>query len=150
MMPSMSSDGLVTPDMFCKFTEAFTNFLRRQPTPSTTGLATPHKPTRRFLHNTRWRRVRLLPYMDDFMFMADSQATSVLLRDHVQTLLHRLEIHRNPYRWWEPTHVGDHLGLAIYLRKGEFRAPTDKLHAFSKQASALLGGAAGSARWLRA
>jgi hypothetical protein len=25
---------------------------------------------------------------------------------------------------WEPTHVGNHLGLMINLREGELRAPT--------------------------
>jgi hypothetical protein len=46
--------------------------------------------------------------------------------------------------------VGNHLGLTIDLMKGEFRAPNDKLQALSKQASALLGRAAPTARWLPA
>jgi hypothetical protein len=51
---------------------------------------------------------------------------------------------------WEPTHVGDHLGLTIYLLNSEFRAPVDKLQALSKQASTLLARAATTARWLPA
>jgi hypothetical protein len=48
---------------------------------------------------------------------------------------------------WEPTQVADHLGLTINLQNGEFRATIDKLQALSKQASALLGRAASTARW---
>jgi hypothetical protein len=46
--------------------------------------------------------------------------------------------------------VGDHLGLMIDFLSIEFRAPVDKLQALSKHASALLGRAATTARWLSA
>jgi hypothetical protein len=46
--------------------------------------------------------------------------------------------------------VGDRLGLTIDLMNGELRAPVDKQQALSKQASALLGRAATTARWLPA
>jgi hypothetical protein len=62
----------------CKLTQTFTNYLRRPPTPPTTNTATPHKPSRRFLRNIRWRGIRLLPYMDDFMFMAHSHEAALL------------------------------------------------------------------------
>jgi hypothetical protein len=51
---------------------------------------------------------------------------------------------------WQPTHLGNHLGLIVDLMNGEFRAPTDKLQALAKIASALLGRAATTARWLPA
>jgi hypothetical protein len=73
---------------FCKLTQAFTNHLRRAPTPVTAKTATPYKPSRRFLRNVRWRAVRLLPYMDDFRFMASSYEAALLLRNRVKTLLH--------------------------------------------------------------
>jgi hypothetical protein len=77
----------------------------------------------------------MLPYMDDFMFMAHSREAALLLRDRVEALRHRLGLQRNPTKGlWEPTQVGDHLGLTINLLKGEFRAPVDKLHALSKHA----------------
>jgi hypothetical protein len=118
---------------FCKLTQAFTNYMRRAPTPVTAKTATPYKPSRRFLRNVRWRGVRLLPYMDDFMFMASSYVTSLLLRDRIETLLHQLGLQRNPDKGlWEPTQVGTHLGLTIDLMKGKFRAPDDKLQALSK------------------
>jgi hypothetical protein len=46
--------------------------------------------------------------------------------------------------------VGDRLGLTIDLEKGKFRAHIEKLHAISKQASALLGRAGCNALWLPA
>jgi hypothetical protein len=85
------------------------------------------------------------------MFMVTSNEAALLLRDHVETLLHRFGLQRNPDKGiWEPTQVGNHLGLTVDLMKGEFRAPNDKLQAVAKQASALLGRAAITARWLPA
>jgi hypothetical protein len=89
--------------------------------------------------------------MDDFMFMANSREAALILRDCVEALLHRLGVKRNPSKGlWEPTQVGDHLGLTTDLLSGEFRAPIDKLQALSKHASALLGGVATTARCLPA
>jgi hypothetical protein len=136
---------------FCKLTQTLADYLRRPSTPPTAKTATPHKPSRRFLRNIRWRGIRPLPYMDDYTFMAHSRETALLLRDRVDALLHRLGLQRNPEKgMWEPTQVGDHLGLMIDLRNGEFRTPVDKLQALSKHASALLGRAATTARWLPA
>jgi hypothetical protein len=59
--------------------------------------------------------------MDDFMFMAHSCEAALLLRDRVEALLHRLGLQRNPKKGvWEPTQVGDYLGLTIDLQNGEF------------------------------
>jgi hypothetical protein len=89
--------------------------------------------------------------MDDFMFMASSYEAALLLRDRIETLLHRLGLQRNPDKGlWQPTKVGNHLGLTVDLLNGEYRAPTDKLQALTKQASVLLGRAATTARWLPA
>jgi hypothetical protein len=55
------------------------------------------------------------------MFMADSRVAVLLLRDRVETLLHRLGLHCNPKKGLsEATQVDDHLGLKIHLRNGEF------------------------------
>jgi hypothetical protein len=81
---------------FCKLTQVFTNYLRRAPTPMTANSTTPYKPSRRFLRNVRWRGVRLLPYMDNFMFMASSYEAALLLRDRIETMLHRLGLQRIP------------------------------------------------------
>jgi hypothetical protein len=85
--------------------------------------------------------------MDDFVFMAHSREATLPLHDLVEALLHRLGLQRNPKKGlWKSTQVGDHLGLMIDLHKGEFRAPIDILHTLSKQASALLGLVAYTAR----
>jgi hypothetical protein len=66
--PSVLGNGMVMIDMYlCNLTQALTNCLRRPATSTTTKTSTPHKPTRRFLQNIRWRGARLLPYMDDLM-----------------------------------------------------------------------------------
>jgi hypothetical protein len=136
---------------FCKRTHAFTNYLWRPTTPVITTTAAPHKLSQRFLRDIRWRGIRFLPYMDGFMVMACSREAALRLRNRVAALLHRLGLQRNPKKGlWEPTHVGDHLGLTMDLRNGEFRAPVDKLLTLAKQASALLGRAASTSRWLPA
>eukprot|EP00873_Tetraselmis_striata_P038373 jgi/Tetstr1/458637/TSEL_004341.t1 len=138
---------------FCKLTAAFTDYLRtplkrRDPALPPTA---PSKPTRRFLRNTRWRGERLLPYMDDFLFLADSREAALGLRVRLNTLLDRLGLLRNPNKGvWEPTQVGPHLGLIVDLYRGEFRAPEEKLIALAKAASSLLGRAASNKRWLPA
>jgi hypothetical protein len=50
------------------------------------------------------------------MFMVNSREAALILRDRVEALLHRLGLKRNPNKGlWEPTQVGDLLGLTIYL-----------------------------------
>jgi hypothetical protein len=66
--------------------------------------------------------------MDDFMFMAHSREATLFLRDRVEVLLHRLGLQCNPKKGlWEPTQVGNHLGLTIDPRNGEIRAPIDNM-----------------------
>jgi hypothetical protein len=109
---------------FSKLTQVFTNHLRHPPTP--TPASTPdsaRRPSKRFLRNARWRGTRLLPYMDDFIFLADSYHDAVLLRQRVMALLDSLGLQRNPKKGvWMPTQVGDHLGLIEDLQLGMFRA----------------------------
>jgi hypothetical protein len=63
---------------FCRLTEVFIRHLR-EPLPNPPGhnprLPTIQQPTRPtpskcYLHNSRWRGARLLPYMDDFLFLS--------------------------------------------------------------------------------
>jgi hypothetical protein len=53
---------------FCKLTQVFTNYLRRPPPPTLVTAPSIGRPSKRFLRNSRWCGVRLLPYMDDFLF----------------------------------------------------------------------------------
>jgi hypothetical protein len=116
----------------CKLTQTFTNYLRRSTTPPTANTATPHKPSRRFLRNIRWRGIRLLPYMDVFMLMAYSREGALLLRDRVEALLHRLGLQRNPKKgMWEPTQVKDHPALRSTSNTASIEPPS-KLQALSK------------------
>jgi hypothetical protein len=52
--------------------------------------------SKRFLRNARWRGTRLLPYMDDFLFLVDSYNAALLLRQRVEALLEQLGLQRNP------------------------------------------------------
>jgi hypothetical protein len=100
----LSMGGLGSAYYLCKLRHVFANYLWRLATSPIARKTTHHKPTRSFLRNIRWRGTRLLPYMDDFMFMAYSREATLLLRDRVEALLHRLGLQRNPKNgMWEPT-----------------------------------------------
>ena len=56
------------------------------------------------------RGARLLPYVDDFLFLAHSLAAALLLRARVESLLTRLGLKRNPRKGeWDPTQALTHL-----------------------------------------
>eukprot|EP00873_Tetraselmis_striata_P005486 jgi/Tetstr1/425750/TSEL_016169.t1 len=99
------------------------------------------KPTRRFLRNTRWRGERmLLPYLDDFLFLADSREAACALRTtRIDALLiDNLGKIRNPkkiHREQPNTQADKHLGLEMDLRWHEFRAPAEKLATLARMAS---------------
>lgn len=144
---------------FCRLTEVFIRHLREpllNPTVRNPRLATQHQPTRptpsrRYLRNSRWRGVRLLPYMDDFLFFADSRDAALQLRDRVACLLDRLGLGRNPKKGhWEPTQICEHLGLQIDTTTSTFRAPVSKLQAIATLARTLLQRSTRDARWLPA
>eukprot|EP00873_Tetraselmis_striata_P042508 jgi/Tetstr1/462772/TSEL_007723.t1 len=102
-------------------------------------------------HHSLAGRAAPIPYMDDFLFLADFRAASLELRARVDTLLDRLDLLRNPNQGvCEPTQAGPHLGLIADLQRGEFRAPKEKLIALAKAARSLMGRAASDKRWLSA
>jgi hypothetical protein len=93
----------------------------------------------------------MLPYMNKFLFLADSYKASLLLRARVNAMLTRLGLLLYPKKGvWTPTHVDDHLGPTIDLHKGEFQAPNAKVCALAKQATSIIGREATDARWLPA
>eukprot|EP00873_Tetraselmis_striata_P046316 jgi/Tetstr1/466580/TSEL_000988.t1 len=64
------------------------------------------------------RRQRLLPYMDDFLFLADFCEAALKLRVRLDTLLDLPGMMRNPNKGvWEPTQVGPHLGRLLPARQ---------------------------------
>jgi hypothetical protein len=80
---------------FCKLIQVFTNYLRRPPPPTPATTPSRGRSSRRFLRNARWRGTRLLPYIDDFLFLADSYNVVVLLRQRVEALLEQLGLQRS-------------------------------------------------------
>jgi hypothetical protein len=134
---------------FCKLKQVFTNNLRRPPLPTPASTPERARPSKRFLRNARWRGTRLLPYMDDFLFLADSFHDALLLRQRIEALLNSLGLQRNPKKGvWTPTQVGDLIGLTVDLQHAMFRAPPAKLQQLSQHASSRLGGTASNARML--
>jgi hypothetical protein len=82
---------------FCKLTQVLTNYLRRPPPPNAAPHPPPGSPIKRFLPNARWRGTRLLPYMDDFLFLADSYRAALKLRRRIiESMLDQLGLLRNP------------------------------------------------------
>jgi hypothetical protein len=58
--------------------------------------------------------IRLLPYMNDFLFLAKTYEAALLLRHRVESMFTRLGLFRNPKKGiWTPIQIGDHLGLIV-------------------------------------
>jgi hypothetical protein len=83
---------------FCKLTQVFTNHLRRPLPPTLASTPENARLSKRFLRNARWRGTRLLPYMDNFLFLADSYHDALLLRQRVEKIEIEIEIVYNMYR----------------------------------------------------
>eukprot|EP00873_Tetraselmis_striata_P021425 jgi/Tetstr1/441689/TSEL_029913.t1 len=83
----------LSPYYFCQFTNVLTRALRRNPAEAD---GTPI-PRRRF-------GLRMLPYMDDFLFLARTQAEAIWRRDYIERHLSGFGLLRNPNKGvWEPT-----------------------------------------------
>ncbi|KAK3288759.1 hypothetical protein CYMTET_3776 [Cymbomonas tetramitiformis] len=95
--------------------------------------------------------MRVLPYMDDFLVLVDSQREGFLRREKVQLVLHRLGLRRNEKKGqWEPTQVVEHLGLEVDLKLGQFRATERRVHKIHTKAKEILCDAARNRRWIPA
>ena len=137
----------LSPFYFCKMTLTFVNFLRNPdpeaPTPPT------NSSSKTYLRRTRWRGARILPYVDDFLLFASTEAEALTLRHRLSQLLDRLGLLRHPTKgFWTPAQVGHHLGIDIDTASGYFYAPEQKLHKIAQQARHLIGRATRNARWL--
>eukprot|EP00873_Tetraselmis_striata_P027735 jgi/Tetstr1/447999/TSEL_035301.t1 len=90
----------LSPYYFCQFTNVLTRALRRNPAEAD---GTPIF-RRRF-------GLRMLPYMDDFLFLARTQAEAIWQRDYIERHLSGFGLLRNPNKGvWEPTQKLVHLG----------------------------------------
>ncbi|KAK3268876.1 hypothetical protein CYMTET_22646 [Cymbomonas tetramitiformis] len=95
--------------------------------------------------------MRVLPYMDDFLVLVDSQREGFLRREKVQLVLHRLGLRRNEKKGqWEPTQVVEHLGLEVDLKLGQFRVTERRVHKIHTRAKEILCDAARNRRWIPA
>eukprot|EP00873_Tetraselmis_striata_P000014 jgi/Tetstr1/420278/TSEL_001027.t1 len=131
----------LSPYYFCKFTNVLTRALRRNPAEAD---GTPI-PRRRF-------GLRMLPYMDDFLFLARTQAEAIWQRDYIERHLSGFGLLRNPNKGvWEPTQKLVHLGLEIDTSGSPtLRAPAEKLASIARAAKRLIQRAKRDRRWLPA
>jgi hypothetical protein len=99
------------------------------------------------LKGVKWRGVKILPFVDDFLVVASTEEEALQQRDFIEGLLHRLGLIRAPTKGqWEPVQTLTHLGLTIDTRLGQFVAPSTKLASLSSLAKQLLHTANAQAR----
>eukprot|EP00873_Tetraselmis_striata_P027573 jgi/Tetstr1/447837/TSEL_003755.t1 len=131
----------LSPYYFCQFTNVLTRALRRNPAEAD---GTPI-PRRRF-------GLRMLPYMDDFLFLVRTQAEAIWQRDYIQRHLSGFGLLRNPNKGvWEPTQKLVRLRLEIDTSGSPtLRAPAEKLAGIARAAKRLIQRAKRNRRWLLA
>ena len=112
-----------SPFVFTKVMRSVVGFMR-SPAASAAraaGRAVPLGPQQHLRFEQRLAGVRLLPYLDDFLFMVEGQAAAIEARDFVARTLDRLGLQRNIKKGqWEPAQSITHLGLGIDTRSGLF------------------------------
>ena len=134
-----------SPYVFCTLMKPVVRYLR-----SPHNLQNGQKrPSRHFLRGNKQKGIRLLPFLDDFLFLASSREQALLDRDRVEQLLTSLGLARNLKKGvWEPTQTLEHLGLEVDTLLGEFRAPQSKLQQISLLAKTVLCRASRDKRWV--
>ena len=123
----------LSPFVFQKVSEVFTDHLR-DPESSTSSPAGQNILGPKALK--RWRRrrrrltgARLLPFVDDFALFAVSYEEALKLKTFVFTLLTGLGLKIHPSKGrFDPILIGEHLGMIIGMKEGQFVAPTTKLN----------------------
>jgi hypothetical protein len=95
--------------------------------------------------------VRLLVYLDDWLFLAPSRPAALETRSTVVRVFRDLGLQRNPTKGvWEPSQRLDHLGLTVNLKQGLFHVPLEKLSKLHQQASTILHHANSHCRFVAA
>eukprot|EP00873_Tetraselmis_striata_P044983 jgi/Tetstr1/465247/TSEL_009949.t1 len=93
------------------------------------------RPFRRRMRRRKARGVCLLPFIDDFMFLAPSRQLALRLRAEVERVWGRLGLAKHPTKAHpEPTQQLQHLGMDLDLVTMQFRAPAAKLRRLSNLA----------------
>ena len=119
----------LSPYVVQKLTEAFTYHLRdpESSTPSPGGQKSQSTKAQK-----RWRRrrrrftgARLLPFVDDLALFAVSYEETLKLENITFALLTRLGLKIHPMKGhFIPILIGEHLGMIIDMKEGQFAAPT--------------------------
>jgi hypothetical protein len=109
-----------SPYVFCMSMRPMIRYLRSP----LLAMGNPKTPSRINLRGQKWKGLKLLPFLDDYLFLSKSKEQARIDRNHVENTLNRLGLARNVKKaFWEPVQVLEHLGLEIDTLKGEFRAP---------------------------
>jgi len=142
-----------SPHLFCTLMHQMVRLLRCPALAESSALRGPRQAARRNLRDTRWKGLRVLPFVDGFLFVTSSHSEALTLtaRNVVDSLLTRLGLARNPKKgMWEPAPVTVHPGMETDLARGVSRAPAEKLTGIRDLARAILGIAGRNQRWIPA
>eukprot|EP00873_Tetraselmis_striata_P026254 jgi/Tetstr1/446518/TSEL_034044.t1 len=126
----------LSPYYFCTLMAVMVRYLRQ---PDFATYSSYGRPFRRRLRRRKARGVCLLPFIDDFLFLAPSRPLALRLRAEVERVWGRLGLAKHPTKAHpEPTQQLQHLGLDLDLVTMQFRAPAAKLRRLSNMARDLL------------
>ena len=140
------------PRVFCSTMRVLTRTLRtpsdgpwkgRRPDGSTRGCTKKLNP---------WRDgVRMLAYLDDYLFLCETREEAYLAREFVHDCLEFLGLTRNTSKGqWEPQLTVEYLGMEVDSKDGVFRVPATKVKKIKQLAVSLLCRAKREKRWLPA
>eukprot|EP00873_Tetraselmis_striata_P039282 jgi/Tetstr1/459546/TSEL_004911.t1 len=126
----------LSPYYFCTLIAVMVRYLRQ---PDFATYSNYGRPFRRRLRRRKARGVCLLPFIDDFLFLAPSRQLALRLRAEVERVWGRLGLAKHPTKAHpEPTQQLPHLGLDLDLVTMQFRAPSAKLRRLSNLARDLM------------
>lgn len=99
----------------------------------------------------RWRSmgIRLLPYLDDFLFLFKSREEACHFRNVIDDDLVALGLKRSEKKSvWEPTQRIDHLGFTLDSREGKFKVLESNVQLVRRQAAGLIAMCLRQGRWI--
>ena len=130
-----------SPFVFTKVMRAVVGYMR-SPAASAAraaGRAVPLDHQQHLHFEERLAGVRLLPYLDDFLFLVEGHEAALTARDFVARTLDRLGLQRNPKKGqWEPAQTITHLGLGIDTVTGQFVVTTKRVAQLKAMARGIL------------